>query len=115
MPEKLDHLPAWVLEEGVDVTLVYHNADTVQSIYLVEHVSSIDCEADVDHDRSAVTIEFNDTGRILLNGVDVDLGDDMMAVCCLVDDVHGQSNAQHQPDLGDTYHSLPDNDRTVWK
>jgi pterin-4a-carbinolamine dehydratase len=107
MPEMINHLPAWVLEEPVDVTLVYHNADTVKSIYLCEHVSSIDCEDDGDHGRSAITIEFNDTGRILLNGVDVDLGDDMMAVCSLIDDVGGIANAQHFPDVGVTYQSVP--------
>lgn len=75
-------LPPWVLNEPVDVTCVYRERDDeTLVIYLVARVEV----APIFSEGVAVTLTFAD-GLVLVNGLAVDLGEDLMAICSLVDD-----------------------------
>jgi hypothetical protein len=99
----INYLPRWVLLEPVDVTLVHQDADTLRSIYLVTATRYPEDEP------AAIVLTF-DEGNILLNGVYVDLSDDMIAVCSLVDDAASWTGASYTMALGVTYRSVPYSD-----
>jgi len=96
----LDHLPTWVLTESVDVTLTQSDP----SIYLVERATWTN-KVQV---PAAITLTINEN-LVLVNGVYVDLGDDLMSVCSLIDDVAESALAEGQESIpvGVTYRSEP--------
>lgn len=83
MPDNITTLPEWVLEEEVNMTLVYDSTSSVFSIYLLE------CVAARRGLNNAITLTF-DNDRVLVNGTYADLGEDLMAVYSLIDDYYSQ-------------------------
>lgn len=74
--------PEWVLTESVGVTLVGLDADRERGTFLITRVVR-----PADASDGAVVLTF-DEGRVLVNGRYLDLGDDMIAYCSLVDDAY---------------------------
>lgn len=94
-------LPAWVLTESVDVTVVYRPSDDTLVIYLLERVDLPD-GVDVDcYVPNALTLTFDD-GTVLMNGRSVDLGDDLMTICGLVDEAGHQASPDNLLPIGRT-------------
>ena len=69
---------SWLLSEPTLVTLVSYSADSESSVYLVTRT----------YGRPGAVVLTCEVGRILLNGLYADLGDDMMAVVSLLDDAY---------------------------
>lgn len=88
-------LPAWVLGDAVYVTLTSVAGDGSMT-YLITPVGR----------PGAVVVAFDPDGQVLVNGRYVDLGDDLMSLCSLVDE-----NLVGCPDLerelGVAYYSAP--------
>jgi len=93
-------LPDWVLTEEVEVTLVHHDPDAVRDIFLVT------CVPVRRGANNAITLTFEE-GRVLINGTYVDLGEDLMAVCSLVDEAGRWAAPDAMMPLSVTYRSNP--------
>lgn len=98
----MNYLPAWVLEEPVDVTLVH---ECEQAVYLIQRTDL----QKLDGEPPAITLTFGDE-RILTNGLDIDLGDDMIAVVSLIEDANNHAWPDCYLPLGQTIRSEPDPD-----
>lgn len=92
----MDRIPEWVLRESVDVTLVGSEPGAFTMTYLVVRTSA----------PGAVTIEF-DQEKILVNGVEVDLGDDEELVSSMIDDAAGHMGAGHDRIGVTVHHDVP--------
>jgi hypothetical protein len=82
--EPLTELPAWVLEEPVDITLIYDNPDTATGIYLVQKTDG----------REYVALTFME-GLIELNGRPIDLGERLMDVCSMIDEANDKMSVRY--------------------
>lgn len=83
------NFPTWILNQTVTVTCVSMDAEAVRSIYLIQR----------DIVANAVTVEFNDSGRVLINGVDIELDDAQLVDLCAIADATA-ANAQGMPVIG---------------
>ena len=97
----LDHLPAWVLAEPVDVTCVSMTMDGY-ALYLVEKTSYAWGGHPEDREPVAVVLTFNED-QVLVNGVYVDLGEDLMPLVGMFDEI----NEKHGDLVGVTTRSEP--------
>lgn len=98
-------LPDWVLNEPVDVTPVYRRDGCVTEIYLITATK----RSSMLSANPAVVLTFDD-GTVLVNGVYVDLGEDLMPVCSLLDDCGRRAAPDALLPLGVTMRSVPDPD-----
>lgn len=72
---KLHRIPAWVLTEPVDVTLVIDNPDAVLAVYLIARTTG----------PGAITVHYSEDG-IVVNGVDAGhVEEEAMLLCDIAD------------------------------
>lgn len=108
MPDQpIATLPSWVLTEPVDVTRIYSaDSELLISFYLVERVDVPAGNNVSAYVPQAVVLMFNEA-IVEMNGLPVDLGEDLMAVCSLVDDAGYNASPDGVAPIGLTVRTEP--------
>jgi len=98
--------PDWVLTETVEGTVVYVNME--------DEDYRLDILFERTTERGAVVLSFNENGQVLVNGLFLDLGEDMMSYCSLADEIVGIGavSADNAPKVGVKVTSHPFEDES---
>jgi hypothetical protein len=91
--------PRWAIEEQIDVTMTSQNPD----IYLVQRVNGNE-QFNMSFGPISTDPDKVDERRLLINGEDVDLGDDFIEFISILDDYHEQPDGG---ELGKTIRQEP--------
>lgn len=75
--------PSWALEEQINVTMTSSNPD----IYLIQRVNGSE-QFNMSFGPISTNPDKIDERRLLINGEDVDLGDDFIAFVSILDEFH---------------------------